>query len=228
MSDDDFAFTLNSHESGHITVDIARKPVRMLIDSGASCNTVSSSVWRSLEPHALTLQPVTKKIYPYGTETPLTCKGKFSASISVDGNSRKHTTEFIVIDGNVKALLSRQTSLMLGVLKLSPEAAYVKVVNSNNADLETKYAGCFQGFGKLKDYQLKLHIDKNISPVAQPLRRLPFNVRKAVTDKLDELEQMDVIERVNGPTPWVSPLVVVPKPSGEVHICVDMRRPTGT
>ena len=57
-----------------------------------------------------------------------------------------------------------------------------------------------------------------------PPRRIPFNIRRQVEIKLDELQRLDIIERVSGPTPWVSPLVVVPKPSGEVRICVDMRR----
>jgi hypothetical protein len=35
---------------------------------------------------------------------------------------------------------------------------------------------------------------------------------------------MDVIEKVEGPTPWVTPLVVVPKTSGNVRLCVDMRQ----
>lgn len=35
---------------------------------------------------------------------------------------------------------------------------------------------------------------------------------------------MDIIEEVNSPSPWVSPVVVVPRPSREVRLCVDMRQ----
>ena len=41
--------------------------------------------------------------------------------------------------------------------------------------------------------------------------------------ELDRLEQLDIIEKARGPTPWVSPIVVVPKKTGGVRICVDMR-----
>ena len=41
--------------------------------------------------------------------------------------------------------------------------------------------------------------------------------------ELSNLEQQNIIERVEGPTPWVSPLVVIPKKNGDVRICVDMR-----
>ncbi|GFN86958.1 retrovirus-related pol polyprotein from transposon opus [Plakobranchus ocellatus] len=38
---------------------------------------------------------------------------------------------------------------------------------------------------------------------------------------------MGVIEKATGPTPWVSPLVIVPKPKNpdEIRVCVDMRAP---
>ena len=39
--------------------------------------------------------------------------------------------------------------------------------------------------GKFKDVKVKLHIDKNVIPVAQPERRIPFLLREKVrTEKI--------------------------------------------
>ena len=43
-------------------------------------------------------------------------------------------------------------------------------------------------------------------------------------EKLEELEDLDVIERVSTPTPWVSPVVIAPKGDGDIRLCIDMRR----
>ena len=32
------------------------------------------------------------------------------------------------------------------------------------------------------------------------------------------------MERVNGPTSWVRPVVIAPKASGDIRLCVDMRK----
>ena len=42
---------------------------------------------------------------------------------------------------------------------------------------------------------------------------------------LKELEEADNIERVTGPTPWVSPIVAAPKHKtpDKFRLCVDMR-----
>ena len=45
-----------------------------------------------------------------------------------------------------------------------------------------------------------------------------------MTAKVNELLENDIIERVEGPTTWISPVVVAPKPSGDIRLCVDMRR----
>ena len=65
-----------------------------------------------------------------------------------------------------------------------------------------------------------------MQPSAQPHRRVPFHVRKQLEDQLARDEQNGVIEHVDGPTPWVSPVVVAPKPKqpGKIPMCVDMRQ----
>ena len=40
--------------------------------------------------------------------------------------------------------------------------------------------------------------------------------------ELKRSEELDIIETVTGPTPWVSLIIIVPKSSDQVRICVDM------
>ena len=44
-------------------------------------------------------------------------------------------------------------------------------------------------------------------------------------EELERRESLDIIEKVDSPTPWVSPIVAAlkPKKPEEIHICVDMR-----
>ena len=71
---------------------------------------------------------------------------------------------------------------------------------------------------------MKLHQDDSVSAVAQPLRRIPFSRRQKVTAKLKQLEELEVIEKVNVPTNWINLLVAVEKPNGDIRICLDMRQ----
>lgn len=62
-------------------------------------------------------------------------------------------------------------------------------------------------------------------PTAQPTRKKPF-IRDAVEQKIQQMLDDDIIERVEGPSvpnPWVSPLVAAPKPEGDITICDDLR-----
>ena len=90
-----------------------------------------------------------------------------------------------------------------------------------------EYKEVFTGLGKLKNHAVELNIDKEAIPQAQPQRRIPFHTRKKVKHAVKELQKDDddIIEAVpeTQPTPWVSPIVAVPKKDDTVRICVDMR-----
>ena len=90
-----------------------------------------------------------------------------------------------------------------------------------------EYKTVFTGIGKLKGYSVKLNIDENAIPQAQPQRRVPFHIRKKVKAAVKELEREGIIEAVpeDSPAQWVSPIVAVPKKDDSVRLCVDMRMP---
>ena len=89
--------------------------------------------------------------------------------------------------------------------------------------LIAQYPNLFKGIGNLKGVEVKLHIDKEVTPVAQQARQIPFHLHKQVEKELEDLEAQGIIEDVEDPTPWVSPLVIIPKKKGEVRLCIDMR-----
>jgi hypothetical protein len=79
---------------------------------------------------------------------------------------------------------------------------------------QSEFPELFSGkVGKLKQTQIKLHIDSSVPPVKQKHRRLPLHLRMAVEAELARLEKEDLIERVppNVPIPWISPIVIIIK-----------------
>ena len=43
-------------------------------------------------------------------------------------------------------------------------------------------------------------------------------------EKIQELNNLDIIEPATGPIPWVNPVIVVPKSERDIRLCIDMRR----
>lgn len=133
-----------------------------------------------------------------------------------------------MVKGSSGSLLSWKTLQDLSLLQTVQQVKLLpsKLEEGTPSGLLAEYDDLFHGLGKLKNYQIKLHIDEEVTPVAQPHRRVPFNVRKQLKEQLRRDEELGVIERIEGPTPCVSPVVVAPKPKfpGKVRVCIDMRQ----
>ena len=141
----------------------------------------------------------------------------------VESNTRIAPAAFRVIKGhtNTEPLIGFQTAEDLGLVKVANTVQSKETITSN---LLKEYADLFRGIGKMKGEKVDLHVEPAITPVAQAHRRIPFSVRPKLEAELEKLEADDVIERVEKPTSWVSPVVITPKrSSNEIRLNVDMR-----
>ena len=196
-------------------------PFTIMADSGASVNVLDEKDYQSFTKPP-TLQQTKVKIRAYKSSESLTVLGKFTTVLKFKSTCVKD--KIYAVKGSSCSLLSWKTSQDLGLLK-----AVHHVHDSSSTrveELAKEYDELFHGLRKLKGYQVKLHIDESVQPVAQPHRRVLFHVRQQLAEQLKRDEDLGVVERIKGLTPWVSPIVVAPKPKspGQVRVCVDMRQ----
>ena len=209
-----------------LVLDVGVPSVKFIIDSGArSCNVIDRKLWETLkESKVKCVSRKCQKLFANGSTKPLKVAGSFTASIQL--GEQTQNAEFIVIEGKGQALLGQDTATQLGVLKITdPNSSTVNVVDEENTcnKLLKTYEKCFQGIGKLRDFQLEMPIDKTVIPATQQHRRIPLSQRAKLEEKLDELEKLDIIEKAEGQTAWVSPVVIVPK-KNNIRLCVDKRQ----
>ena len=208
----------------YLLVTIGDVEVEMFIDSGATCNILDRQLWEFLKKNSIKCKCyfTEKKIYAYGSKEPLKLAGGFKAKVSFN-NKVIDNVDFLVLEGEREPILGTGTLTKLGILKIE-----LKINNlakdDSTAEIVDRYKSLFKGIGKLKDFQLKIPIDSSIEPVCQTARRVPYHLRDKLSQKLKELEELDIIEKTTGPTHWVSPVIVVPKSDGDIRLCVDMRR----
>ena len=98
-----------------------------------------------------------RKVYAYASQEPLKLSGKCMLNICVPDRQMSFKTEFFVMPGSADTLLGKSSSTELGVLKVN--ACESRNTTDKKAALKTKYPKVFTGLGKLKNFQLKLHVD---------------------------------------------------------------------
>ena len=216
-SSDEYAYTLSNSTQPSVTVNILNQPIKMIVDSGASCNIIGETTANTLVKFGTKLVQHETKIFPYGSP-PLISSSYIEANIEYNNTVVKG--KLIVMNNNISSLLGKSTAEKLGVLKL--------LVNSLSSDsIENKYPQIISNsLGKLKNHNIKLHIDHSIPPVARKHYRIPFHLRSKVKDVIKRILKNDIIEPVENkcPTDWISPVIIVPKHnSSDIRICIDMR-----
>ncbi|CAB3999686.1 PREDICTED: uncharacterized protein K02A2.6-like [Paramuricea clavata] len=225
-SDDEFLFIVNTSSGKHpeTQVQIGHTKVNILIDSGASVNLLNYPIFQQIQKddNCIKLQKTNARIFAYGTSTPLELAGEFQASITSASGTFK-TAKFYVAQKKSKCILGYESSSSLGLI------LNINTLNPVQQDHDVrriinKHPKLFEGTGNLKGREVKLKIDPTITPVTQTNRKIP-HMKTKVNKKLQEMREERIIEKVEGATPWLSPLIAIPKKSGDLRLVLDMRIP---
>lgn len=218
-SDDDYAYCIStlSDKLPQVSVSIDDTRVQMIVDTGASCNVLAESDYNKLKVRPK-LKKCMNKLRGFGSDTTIPIVGE--CQVKVEFKEKTMHTRMVIAAGNTGSILGYKTCVDLGIVTVT-----VNKISCEPEDIFEEFKDIFEGIGKLKNVKVKFHIDEDITPVAQKHFRQPFHLRKKIKEKIEEMEKEDLIEKVEGPTPWVSPIICVPKESGDVRICVDMRAP---
>ena len=191
--DEPFAFPVNFRgetacEDNIVAVKINGTATnKMIVDSGAQFTVLDERRFHSLVRSGLKakLQPEERNLRVYGNGC-LPVVGKFEATIEFHGQTVAETV--LVRQGEGRCPLGSSAAKCLQVLKVRPEIARAATVYSVDSDIESipdRFPKVFSGVGKLSGYQLKLHIYRKVTPVAQKPRQVPYPLKIKSSRRLE-------------------------------------------
>lgn len=103
------------------------------------------------------------------------------------------------------------------------EKCSVRKTESENVSLKLieKYPRLFREIGEFKG-EIDIKLEGDVIPFVQTTpRRVPIPLLPKLKSEIERLIDLDIIERMDDFTEWVSPIVVVPKSNIEIRLCVD-------
>ena len=209
-----FVDTLNNNLSSSDTwqaeLKVNDKLVKFRLDTGADATVLPLDTFNQLLSAPLSPPD---KVLCGPNRAKLDVVGYFTAVLEWRG---KQTTQTVYVLRDVHQPLLGQSAIeALGLIKRLCAV-------TDNTDPKQQYSDLFTGLGCMEgEYTIRLKPDAQPFAVFTP-RRVPVNLLPQLKNELDKLESLGVIKRVDEPTPWVAPIVVIPKKTSGIRLCVDL------
>lgn len=193
--------------------------VKFKVDTGSQVNIINTDVLDLLDIDQHNLVRTNHKLTSY-TGQALKILGKCTLQCIYKNNH--YDLQFYVVDAKSTCILGLSSSVDLNVVKITDEIRLDKGKrpNINNTCLLDEYSDLFEGIGCLKG-ESNIYLKNDAVPVVHASRKVPLALLPKLKNKLQELEKMDIIIKVNEPSDWVNSLVIVNKPDGDIRLCLD-------
>ena len=155
-----------------------------------------------------------KTLYgPAGTS--LEVCGQFTASLSYKSVQFNHTV--YVVKGLKNNLLGVPAIISLNL------TMKIQQIQETSIQVQDEFPNIFKGLGTIgEEYEIQLKDGAKPRGLCTA-RHLAIPLRTKVQEELNQMQSLGVISPVDEPTLWCAGMVMVPKSSEGVRICVDLK-----
>ena len=173
-----------------------------MIDTGSKTNIMDEHTTNSLN-WTKKIRPASTKAFGYNQHSQIDLIGELDTPI--EWSNHTMMAKFLVTKGNGGSMLGYQTVIKLGIIQMNHKITLSKPPPINATDtffdtLKSEYPKVFSGkIGKLKNFKLKLHMDKSVKPASHKHRFTPYYLRDPIKRELERLQNQDIIEPVLEP-----------------------------
>ncbi|XP_067636959.1 uncharacterized protein K02A2.6 isoform X1 [Eurosta solidaginis] len=149
-------------------------------------------------------------------------------TVDVKYKNRKSKEDLYIVSSKRTALLGRVwiRHLKINLHEIDDDSSKNDISHNNInsiSEIEQQFSEIFEErVGCISDLVCSLKLRQGAKPVFLKERPVPFAIREKVERELDNLERDGIITKINTSN-WGSPLVVIPKPDGNVRLCVDYK-----
>ena len=198
------------------------------LDFGADVTVIPPGIFKQISDSEKLES--TKKVLLGPCNYRLKCLGKFKAKLKSKGHCI--VEDVYVVEALNRPLLGKTACASLNLLNRcksdnvqSIQTDCVKVYeDSYKQAIIRQYPKVFEGLGEIEGkYEIKLKLKAEAYASNVP-RKVPFPMLEKTKQEIDRMLQMGVISKIDQPSEWCAPMVVIPKLNGNVRICVDLTK----
>ena len=193
--------------------------VDLMIDLGAKVSLLSRPIYQQFFNN-ITLRAATLKLISYDGSD-ISSLGRMHCTVQYKDVVLPNFEFYVSASG--RSVMGVDLFDALGFKVFDPRDTHISVVDQQSQSSVSlrQFPELVSGFGCIKGYQHRPMVNQAVTPVRQPLRRLPLTLRDEVSAELQKMVDTDLIEKVNA-SPWISNLVLVRKKDKKLRLCIDL------
>lgn len=208
--------TLNWFED--IKIVECNKTVKFKLDSGAQVNVIPKYIFDKLGISKI--DKTDTSISNYAGQ-PLPVLG--SCNLKVIIKNKDYNLIFLVVEtkNNAAPIIGLPSIQHLNLISRREVSEINKTKNNDTFNI-SDYDNVFKGLGLIKIEPCDFKLKENYEPVTMPCRKVAFQLINPLKKELDRMLKDQIITKVDEPTEFVHPIVIVKKKENDqIRICLD-------